>query len=146
MKWASALAQHSDLEKAFSAAAEQIKAELGSKSPDLLLCFVSPGFASKYNEIPELAVKNLNPGSFAGCSAGGIIGGGLELEKESAIALSAATLPDVKVNKFHIEDKDLPDLDAAPDKWEEAVSVKSSEEPQFVLLPDPFSFCIDILA
>ena len=146
MKWASALARHTELETAFSSACEQIKEELGSESPDLLLCFVSPSFAADYKQIPELASKYLKAGAFAGCSAGGLIGAGLELEKEPAIALSAALLPDVKISQFHIDDKQLPDGDAPPNKWEEIVSVKGEDEPHFILLPDPFSFRIDILA
>lgn len=146
MKWASALARHSSLEVAFKSAAEQVKDELGGKSPDLLLCFVSPSFAEHYAEIPEMAKRFLEPAAFAGCSAGGLIGAGVELEKEPAIALSAALLPDVKISQFHIEDKQLPDGDAAPDKWEELVSAKGEEDPHFILLPDPFSFRIDILA
>lgn len=146
MKWASALARHSTLEVAFKNAAEQIKEDLNNESPDLLLCFISPAFAEYYKEVPGLAKKYLNPAAFAGCSAGGIIGGGVELEREPALVLSAAMLPDVKISKFHIEDKNLPDGDAAQDLWEDLVSVKGSEDPHFILLPDPFSFRIDILA
>lgn len=145
MKWASALVQHPTLETAFKIASEQLAEELGSNSPDLLLAFVSPSFAANYEQIPMLAYKFLTPGSFVGCSAGGIIGGGIELEREPAIALSAALLPDVKATKFHIEDTDLPDGDAAPTKWEEMTGVTSTDDPQFILLPDPFSFRIDIL-
>jgi len=145
MKWASAIAQHSTIETCFQKAAEQISEELGSEKPDLLLCFIAPNFAAKFGDIPELAAKYLSPNTFAGCSAGGIIGGGVELERNSAIALSAAILPDVKLHKVHIEDKDLPDLDAAPNKWEEMIGVSQADDPQFILLPDPFSFRIDIL-
>ncbi len=145
MRWASALAQNSSLENAFESAAEQIEAQLGSNRPDLLLCFVSPHFASNYADIPAIAKRLLNPACFVGCSAGGLIGAGVELEKQPAIALSAAMLPDVKIGKFHIEDDDLPDLDAAPNKWEEMIGVSNLDEPQFILLPDPFSFRIDVL-
>jgi small ligand-binding sensory domain FIST len=145
MKWASAIAQHSTIETCFQQAAEQIIEELGSEKPDLLLCFIAQNFSPKFGNIPELAAKYLSPKTFAGCSAGGIIGGGIELEKDSCIALSAATLPDVKIHKVHIEDADLPDLDAAPNKWEEMIGVSQSEDPQFILLPDPFSFRIDVL-
>lgn len=146
MKWASALAQHPRLENAFNAAAEQINAELGGKEPDLLLCFVSPAFAARYREIPELASRYVNPDIFAGCSAGGIIGGGVELEKEPALSLCAAVLPDVRMSGFHVEDWALPDLDDPPDKWEELTGVSSADDPHFIILPDPFSFRIDVLA
>src|SRR5579883_251019 len=101
MRWASALGQHPALAEAFKAAAEQIEEELNGQAPDLLFCFASPSFAAHYQEVPRLAAKHLKPGAFAGCSAGGLIAGGVELEKEPAIALSAALLPDVRIRKFH---------------------------------------------
>jgi small ligand-binding sensory domain FIST len=51
----------------------------------------------------------------------------------------------VKIAKFHVEDSDLPDADAPPNKWEEVLGVQSADEPHFVILPDPFSFRIDNL-
>lgn len=146
MRWASALGQHPVLEEAFKAAATQIEEELNGQAPDLLLCFISPNFAAQYKDVPELAARFLKPAAFAGCSAGGLIAGGVELEKEPAIALSAAILPDVTITKFHVEDSEMPDADAPPSKWEELVGVESFEEPQFIILPDPFSFRIDTLA
>jgi small ligand-binding sensory domain FIST len=145
MKWASALARHPELAESFQSAAEQIGAELEGQKPDLLLCFVSADFASRFRDIPELAARFLAPAAFAGCSAGGIIAGGIELEKEPALALCAALLPDVKISKFHVEDAVLPDLDAAPHKWEELTGVVNTDDPHFIILPDPFSFRIETL-
>lgn len=146
MKWASSLARNSSLEKAFTSAADEIKDALGGARPDLLICFISPSFKNNYSEVLELVQKHLTPAYFMGCSAGGIIGGGLELEREPAIALSAALLPDVKIKTFHIEDKDLPDGDAPQTAWEDLVGVTFRDKPHFILLPDPFSFRIDVLA
>lgn len=145
MRWASALGQHPVLAEAFKAAATQIEEELNGQAPDLLLCFISPSFLSHYKDVPQLAANHLKPAAFAGCSAGGLIGGGVELEKEPALALSAAILPDVKISKFHIEDSDLPDADAPPNKWEEMLGVQMQDEPHFIILPDPFSFRVDTL-
>ncbi len=145
MKWATSLARNSSLEKAFTSAAEEIKEALGS-APDLLICFISPSFKNNYSDVTELAKNCLSPQHFIACTAGGIIGGGLELEREPAIALAAALLPDVKVTTFHIDDKDMPDGDAPQTAWEKLVSVTFRDSPHFVLLPDPFSFRIDVLA
>lgn len=146
MKWASILARAATLETCVETAAEQLKEELSGANPDLVLCFVSPAFSSHYKELPLHVQALLAPTSFAGCSAGGLIGGGLELEREPALVLIAASMPGVKIQGFHVEDEGLPDLDAAPNKWEEMVGVPASEEPHFILLPDPFSFRIDSLA
>lgn len=145
MKWASTLARAATLETCAEAAAEEIKQDLGG-DPDLLLAFVAPAFREHYRELPEHIARLLKAQVFAGCSASGLIGGGLELEQEAALVLVGARLPDVTIKGFHIEDDALPDPDAAPGKWEELVGVPAAGEPHFILLPDPFSFRIDSLA
>jgi small ligand-binding sensory domain FIST len=74
-----------------------------------------------------------------------LIGAGIEVEKDQAIAVTAATLPGVQLDLNHFEDADLPDLDSAPSAWEKLVKVENADEPTFILLPDPFSFKIDSL-
>ena len=149
MKWASAIARQRDskqsLEELFEAVAEQIKEQLGNLSCDLIICFVSPDFVNESARIWELAQKKLSAKNLLGCTAGGIIGGGIELEQVAAISLAAAHLPDVKINLFHVEDDGLPDMDAPPSKWEQLVGANAAEAPDFVLLPDPFSFHIEAL-
>jgi small ligand-binding sensory domain FIST len=54
------------------------------------------------------------------------------------VTLIAARLPDVEVRPFHL-DGTLPDLDGPPASWEELVGAERADEPQFVLLVDPFS-------
>jgi small ligand-binding sensory domain FIST len=82
---------------------------------------------------------------FAGCSAGGVIGGGHEVEHRPGLSLMAASLPDVEMRTFTVQDDDLPDMDASPRAWEELVGVKAGENPQFLILADPFSIRIDNL-
>lgn len=149
MKWASAIASQRNtkqsLEELFEAAAEQIKEQLGNSDCDLLFCFVSPEFVAQSDKLTALASKHLSAKTLIGCTAGGIIGGGIELEKVAAISLSAANLPDVKINVFHLEDDRLPDMDAPPTKWEELVGVNPADTPDFIILPDPFSFKVEAL-
>ena len=149
MKWASAIARQSgsnqSLSDLFFRASERIKEQLGNRPIDLAFCFVAPQLASECQLIPEMVQTELKARTFAGCTAGGIIGGGEELEQVAAISLSAASLPDVKISTFHIEDDGLPDMDAAPQKWEELLGVSAVDAPDFILLPDPFTFRIDAL-
>jgi small ligand-binding sensory domain FIST len=86
----------------------------------------------------ETLSRSLNPETLLGCSAGGVIGGGEEVEQLPAVTLVAARLPDVTVRPFHL-DGALPDLDGPPDSWERLIGVERVEEPQFVLLADPFT-------
>jgi small ligand-binding sensory domain FIST len=125
-------------------ACQDVLAELGGK-PDLLIAFISAKFHEQYKEIGGLIAKTLQTKAFIGCSAGGLIGGGNEVEDESGLALAAALLPDVDVRTFHLQDSDLPDSDDSPNKWEKVVGVTNEEEPAFILLPDPYSFRIETL-
>jgi small ligand-binding sensory domain FIST len=54
------------------------------------------------------------------------------------VTLTAARLSDVAVHPFHLGGA-LPDLDGPPDSWERLVGVKRTDDPQFVLLADPFT-------
>ncbi len=150
MRWASAIAEPSEagennLSALFSDCCAQVNKEL-QNPPDLALVFVSAQFSSEFHEIPDLAREYLGARTLIGCSAGGVIGAGVEVEQQPAVAICAANLPGVEINSFHIRDEDLPDLDSPQSKWEEVVGTTAERTPAFVLLPDPFSFRIDVLA
>ncbi len=151
MKWASVLSgpelkepKEGDGTDFIESCAAGLKEKLGTDSPDLLIAFVSPHFQSVYERVPELIHKHLKPKALIGCSALGLIGGGKEVEQERAISFTGALMPGVQVKSFHIEDDELPDLDDPPHFWEDLVGVASHDEPDFLLLPDPFSFRIDV--
>jgi len=150
MKWGSAIAAESErrygsARQYIAACVEQVKFQLENQSPDLAILFVSPHFSDEYEHIPDLIKEMTGTKHFIGCSAGGLIGGGLEIEQQRSISLTAAILPGVELKTFHLEDDQLPDLDDAPIRWEELMNVEQAAEPAFVLLPDPFSFQIDAL-
>lgn len=149
MKWASALSHskssRATLKSTLDAACKDVLDQLDGKKPDLLIAFVSPHFIDNFTQVPALIKKLIDPKTFIGCSAGGLIGGGVEIEHKPAVAISAAVLPDVEIVPFHIEDPDLPDLDDGPHKWEALVGIQPDKNPSFILLPDPFSFRIEPL-
>ena len=140
MKWASGISENSDFEGALKECTSQVLEQIGSTDFDLGMVFVSSHYQQDiprlFNEVRDVFGSAL----IMGCSGGGIIGNGREVEQEPAISLTVASLPGVEINGFHIEGDDLPDLDAGPDKWEELVKVTSLEDPHFILLADPFTF------
>jgi small ligand-binding sensory domain FIST len=141
MQWASALSQATTLRQALEECAASIRTNLGDTAPDLAVVFASSEYASDYPELPAIVAELLGPQVLAlGCSGGGIIGGGAEIEQEPAVSLTAASLPGVHIQPIRLEGDVLPDMDAPPDKWHEALGVSPDEEPQFVLLADPMSF------
>jgi small ligand-binding sensory domain FIST len=153
MKWASALSgndfpgerKYGGARQLLAECVERINFQLADAEPDLVIGFFSADFMDEFEHIPDLVKKHLRAKNFIGCSAGGLIGGGVELEKEKGIAIAAAVLPDVDIKLFHLEDSDLPDIDSPPSAWEAAVGVENGQSPQFILLPDPFSFKVDAL-
>jgi small ligand-binding sensory domain FIST len=51
----------------------------------------------------------------------------------------------VNVRTFHVGAEELPDLDSPPDTWVDLLGVPALEEPQFIILADPFSAKINDL-
>ena len=138
MKWATAISRKTSFEEAVLECAGSVRVELGPGPVTVAFAFVTPHFAEYYGGLYETLNGALAPQTLLGCSAGGVIGGGEEVEQAPAVTLTAARLPDVLVKPFHLADA-LPDMDGPPDAWEKLVGVERTEEPQFVLLADPFS-------
>ena len=144
MKWASAISEHSTLREALEQCAASIRDQLG-EAPQLAVAFVSPHYQQDYASVGPMLSELLGAEHTFGCSGGGIIGAGLEVEQRPALSITAAALPGVDIEAFHLDGDKLPDLDAGPDKWTELLGVSENQEPQFVLLADPFSFPVQNL-
>jgi small ligand-binding sensory domain FIST len=138
MKWATTISRRTSFEEAVLECAEGVAKRLGPSPVSLALAFVTPHFADYYPRLYGLVSRYLQPGTFLGCSGGGVIGGGEEVERSPAMTLVAARLPDVRLTPFRVRGP-MPDLDGPPDAWERLVGVRAQQAPQFVLLADPFS-------
>lgn len=145
MKWASAVSEHADLEQAVDECASGLLSRMDSAAPDLAVVFVSPHHQADYEQVTTAVKQRLPSAKVFGCSGGGIIGGGVEVEQRAAVSITGASLPDVHIEAFHLDGESLPDLDAGPALWEELVGVTSGQDPQFVMLADPFSFPVQNL-
>ena len=144
MKWASAISEISTLQEALEQCAASIRDQLG-EAPQLAVAFVSPHYQPDYARVGPMLNDLLGAEHSFGCSGGGIIGAGLEVEQRPAVSVTAASLPGVDIEAFHLDGDKLPDLDAGPDKWTELLGVSEDQDPQFVLLADPFSFPVQNL-
>ncbi len=168
MQWSNALSTHPSLESALRDVVDQaqsrlrtaqMKAVLVGKTqgaefqslpnlvmpavadlrPQLAVFFLSAAFASEYSRVMPLLQDLLQVDILIGCSGGGIVGDGREIEEGPAVSLSLAVLPDVNLRAFHLESEQLPDLDAAPDRWVDLMGVSPQANPHFILLADGFS-------
>jgi small ligand-binding sensory domain FIST len=145
MKWASALSEQAALADAIGECVGLVGQQLGDSTPHLAVVFVSSHHMEEYERLPTLIREKLDSTLVLGCSGGGIIGNGQEVEQSPAVSITAAHLPDVNLAAFHLEGDTLPDLDAGPDSWQELVQVTPGQEPHFVILADPFSFPVQNL-
>jgi len=124
---------HADLDAAVPEVAARLEHATVGGTPDLLIAFVSSHHAGDYSTLPARLRRRLPARLLLGCSAGGVIGGGHEVEQAPGLSVTAAWLPGVELTPFRLESGDPMDLrplapgDPAP-------------APCFLVLADPFSF------
>ncbi len=116
MRWASAIATATATDDACAEAAATLVGELGAAPVDLVLAFVTDHHAAGFAQLSASIQRRFPRAVIAGCTVGGAIGGGVEIEHQPALALTAASLPGVTVHAHHLgPDRDLwlaPDHDA----------------------------------
>ena len=112
MKWASAISENSGLEDAIQECVTGLRAQLGDEEPNLAVIFASPHHQSGYDDLVPMIRKLLPSARAFGCSGGGIIGNGEEVEQRPGLSITAAVLPGVEIVEFHLDCDSLPDLDA----------------------------------
>ncbi len=104
---------------------------------DLAIVFAS-GAHLLVPEATLAAVEaELAPGALVGCGAGGVLGGGRELESGTAVAVWAASLDGGSARPFHarvIADGDTGVLEGLPELGSDAA---------LIMLSDPYSFPTD---
>jgi small ligand-binding sensory domain FIST len=145
MKWVSSLSEAPNLPRALDEAIASIRQQLMGVRPDLLLVFVSSDFLSGYESIPPKLQTELNPRMILGCSGGGIIGDSREVEHHPALSITAAVLPEVSLTPFRVAEGALPGLDVSPRQWHQLAGIPPTDNPQFIILADPFSIRIENL-
>lgn len=140
MRWASGASDDADLESAVARVASALRVQLDGCPANLAIAFVSPHHAAQFDRLPALLGDALGDALLLGCSAGGVIGGGRELEQCPAVSVTAAFLPGVDIAPLRIVPEALPALGADAAAWHRLTDVDPQERPHFILLPDPFSF------
>src|SRR5918996_5213342 len=113
MNWATTISRKTSFEEAVLECAEGASRRLGPGPVSLALAFVTPHFADYYPRLYGLVSRYLEPQAFLGCSGGGVIGGGEEVERAPAVTLAAARLPGVGLTPLRV-DGPLPNLDGPP--------------------------------
>ena len=143
MKWATSLSEERRLEPAVRAAAAGVRGVLAPDEAGLVIVFVAEHPHGDHDLLPELLAREFPGALVIGCSAGGVIGGGREVEHRPAISLTAASLPGVTLHPFHLESGDLPAAGEPRASWETRFGASAASTPHFLVFPDPLTFDAD---
>jgi small ligand-binding sensory domain FIST len=140
MRWASAVDTDASLSAAVERAAETVFLGLGRQEPDLVIVFVSGEHAPRFDAVRELLHREFEGAFVFGCCAGGVIGGGREVEDRPAVSVTGALLPGVRLKGTHLDAAQVPPVYAEPHVWEDTLRITANQQPAFLVLADPFSF------
>jgi len=137
--WESAISTSLDSKKALQECVGKVR-KARPAPPDLAFLFVSPHHSGNYAKLPAELSRNFPGTRIAGCSGGGIIGGGQEAEDRPALSLLCAWLPGVRLQLFRLTQKQMPSPDAPPQAWRDWTGVPAPEaRGGLILMADPFS-------
>ena len=137
MRWAAAIATDVHLDDALANAAEEVAERLDGARADLVLVFVTDHHAGRFGRLAGELERLFPSATRLGCTAGGALAGGLEVEHQPALSLVAASLPGVRVTGFRAGEN--------PRRWAEEIDVDEGADAAFLLLPDPLTCPADDL-
>jgi len=110
-----------------------------SAPPDVAFLFLG-GYSGAEVDAASTAIRDRTRARhLVGCTAGGVVGDGREVEHRPSVSLTLAWLPGVEVRPFHVVPEQYPDGDAPPAEWHSRIGVSPDAKPILVLLPDPFT-------
>lgn len=138
------MASDASLEQAIQDLDQQVSLR-GFGPADLGVVFVSTSFASELSRVLPLLQRRFQATHWLGCCGGGVIGvdrhgQSCELEQQPAVGLSLIRLPGAMLQSFHIDLRNLPDLDGPREPWRQLVDTSHGDAINgLLLLVDPGS-------
>jgi len=141
MRFAASVSTSADVDQALDELIEPVDGRVTPGMVDLATLFVTGHFEDDLPRIVDRVTGAFPHGVLLGCTACGTIGAGREIEDGPSMALLAASLPDVDVRPFHLDQEMLDQTETVHD-WERVVAVAPSSNPLFVALADPFRFAV----
>jgi small ligand-binding sensory domain FIST len=130
MRFASAASRHADYEPAATELVGALHAGLDGQRPHLLCLFASLHHESHWLSLAERMRREFPGALLFGSSARSVIGADHEIEQGPGVVATAASLPGVRLDPFHVADATLP-------------SLPGPEDAHVLLLVDPFGANLD---
>lgn len=128
-------------------ATDELRQQLDGSPADLVLVFAARGHQQRWHELPSVLGERLPGAVILGCSGGGVLANGRELEGATGMAMAAARLPGVELTPFHLPAERTPDPPDPRDdptderaRWNRALGLPDGPDPHLLLLPDPFTW------
>ena len=129
-----------DAVEAFTDAARDAALGLGGERCDLCLVFAGAPHLGRGKSILSAVHDGLAPAHLIGCGAGGVVGGGREIEEGPAAVVWAAAMPEAKIVTHHFEtEQTAAGFDAL------GVPEADALGEAMIVLADPYSFATEAL-
>ena len=109
MRFHSAVSDDEDTPSAVGGAIEQTRGALGDEV-DVAFVFFTADHKGDAETIVERIWLKLDPQAVVGCSAEGVIGADVEIERKPGLTILAASMPDVRVHPFYFRGDDWHDV------------------------------------
>lgn len=101
--------------KNFTSWARELESELSSSKATLALIFWTTEFSQAAGDLAEDLQLSLKIPVVAGCSVGGLIAKGIEMEDKEGVVVQLFDLPDTIVKSYHIDSQTIGKLAANPE-------------------------------
>jgi small ligand-binding sensory domain FIST len=137
VRFASSITDRTELSAALEALFAPAERVLTPGMVDLAVLFATGHYIESLDGILDRISRTYTQALVLGCTACGVVGRSREIENGAGISLFAATLPDVRLFPFHLNQRTLSAAHSAHD-WERIVGVSPESKPVFVALADPF--------
>jgi small ligand-binding sensory domain FIST len=134
LQFAAALSRKPDTAAAASDLAEEVSARIGAASIDLACVFFSAHHAARAEILSTMLAESLSARLMLGCSGEGVIAGSEEVETAPAVAVWAASLPEVVMEPVRLSFSPVQDQFRLAG-WPESNVTDAS----FLLFADPFT-------
>jgi small ligand-binding sensory domain FIST len=141
MRFASSITTKSKPSDAIEELLAPLDARVTPGDIDLAMLFVTDHYAEAVDLVLDRLTQVVPHALILGCTAEGTIGVDKEVERTASMSLLVASLPDVDIRPFYLQQKQLEASKTAGD-WERIVGVSPESKPTFVCLADPFSIAV----
>lgn len=143
MRWASATSTRADTAQAAKEALLRVASAMRGQAPSVAFLFVSAEHGPTVQQAIRVVRARFPDTPLVGCTGGGVIGNAREYERELALSITVAHLPDAEAVPFAISPRTIAARRIEPFEWRGALGLEPEHQPSFVVLGDPSSCDVD---